>query len=440
MKADLCGWPRSNLTRLARWLELRSSPYIAHRIISLLKRYGFTSRKAKQRVLECVQLMAKYECCPTFPTPGRVVRRDPKFFQTIQAMGAELNIHGYDHIDFLSLSLEEANKQFVRALDAFDAAGIRAQGFRCPYLSYSAALIDALPDRMTYSSNEAIVWDVLPDTDRPSTAVFGTLQEFYRAKPCTQAVSMPKITGAIVELPIGIPDDLQMFDGLKMDKEAIAQAWSTILRRTHRAGELFALLFHPELIDECKDAFEAVLRTARKLRPAVWVTQLRDVSEWWREKSGFTVEAANVCSGLRLRLNCSERATLVVRDVTTSASTQPWDGRYKVFRGDELLISSRRRPFIGLSQGCPDNIVSFLREQGFIVESGPHASQCTMYLDDAVLANCRNDRQVLDCIENSPAPLIRYWPWPNGAKSALCMTGDLDALDLIDYASRLYIK
>ena len=440
MVADLCGWPRTNLKRFARWLELRSSPYIANRIISLLKRYGFTSRKAKRRVLECVQLMAKYDCCPTFPTPGCVVKRDPQFFQTIQTMGAELNIHGYDHIDFLSLSREEANKQFVRALEAFDSAGIRAQGFRCPYLSYSQALIDALPDRMKYSSNEAIVWDVLSHTDQPSTAVFGTLQEFYRAKPCTEAVSTPRITGAIVELPIGIPDDLQMFDGLKMDKEAIGQAWSTILRRTHRAGELFALLFHPELIDECKDAFEAVLRNARTLRPAVWVTQLRDVNEWWREKSGFTVEAANVCSGLRLRLNCSERATIVMRDVTTSAATQAWDGRYKAFRGHELLISSKRRPFIGLPEASPARIASFLREQGFVVESGPDASQCTMYLDDSVLASCRSDRQILEYIENSPGPLIRYWPWPNGAKSALCMTGDLDALGLIDYVSRLYIK
>jgi hypothetical protein len=183
-----------------------------------------------------------------------------------------------------------------------------------------------------------------------------------------------------------------------------------------------------------------VLRNARTLRPAVWVTQLRDVSEWWREKSEFTVEVSKVCSGLQLRFKCSERATIVMRDVTTRAATQPWDGRYKVFQGHELLISSKQRPFIGLSQVCPAEIASFLREQGFIVENAPDASQCTMYLDGSILANCRNDRQVLEYIENSPAPLIRYWPWPNWAKSALCMTGDLDALDLIDYASRLYIR
>ena len=36
-----------------------------------------------------------------------------------------------------------------------------------------------------------------------------------------------------------------------------------------------------------------------------------------------------------------------------------------------------------------------------------------------------------------PGPVIRLWPWPNGMRSALCITGDLDALSLLDYAARL---
>src|SRR5262245_29870764 len=391
-------WPMVKFRRLARWLDLRSIPYIVNRLLSLLQRYGLTSTKAKRRVLDCIRLMAKYDCAPTFPTPGRVIHRDPEFFRTIQAMGAELNIHGYDHIDFLSLSREEANKQFVRAIDAFDAGKLRAEGFRCPYLSYNEALIDALPDRMKYSSNEAIFWNVLPQTNGHSTAVFHTLQEFYRAKPCTEAVSIPRITKAIVELPIAIPDDLQMFDGLKMDKEAIAQTWCTILRQTHKGGELFALLFHPELIDECKDAFEAVLRAARALRPAVWVTQLRHVSTWWREKSAFALDVSDGPSGLRLRFDCSENASILIRNLSTTEATAPWDGSYSVLQGRELYVDSQQRPFIGVSHDASAEVASFLREQGFIVETGPEASRCTIYLDDSILANWPNRRHLLDYI------------------------------------------
>jgi hypothetical protein len=38
----------------------------------------------------------------------------------------------------------------------------------------------------------------------------------------------------------------------------------------------------------------------------------------------------------------------------------------------------------------------------------------------------------------SPAPLVKLGRWPDGAKSALCLTGDLDALSLVDYLSRVF--
>ena len=441
MSTDLMPhWPLMKYRRLARWLELRSSPYIVNRLFSLLNRYGLTSTKAKRRVLECIRLMAKYDCAPTFPTPGRVLQRDPEFFRTIQEMGAELNIHGYDHIDFLSLSRDEANKQFVKAIDVFDRAGIRAEGFRCPYLSFSDVLLEALPPgRIKYSSNRAISWNVRPAANGQTTAVFDTLRDFYRPDLGEHAVSTPRFIEAIVEVPVSIPDDLQMFDGLKMNKEAIAQAWLEILRETHNRGELFAVMFHPELIDECKDAFEAVLRTARALQPAVWVTQLRDVSTWWREKSAFGLDVTEASSGLRLRFDCSENASVLIRNLS-AMEVAPWDGTYSLLQGRELCIDSHRRPFIGLSHRASAEVALFLREQGFIVETGAEASRCTIRLDDALLANWPNHRHLLDYIETSTAPLIRFGRWPNRAKSVLCMTGDLDALNLFDYTSRIFVK
>jgi len=442
MSTDLMPhWPLVKYRRLARWLELRSSPYIFNRLFSLLKRYGLTSTKAKRRVLDCIRLMAKYDCAPTFPTPGRVLQRDPKFFRTIQEMGAELNIHGYDHIDFLSLSRDEANKQFVKAIDVFERAGIRAEGFRCPYLSYDEALLNALPPRrINYSSNRAISWNVLPAANGQTTAVFDTLRDFYRPDPGEHAVSTPRFTEAIVELPVSIPDDLQMFAGLKMNKEAIAQAWVEILRETHNRGELFVAMFHPELIDETKDAFEEVLRTARALQPAVWVTQLRDVSTWWREKSAFDLDVSDASSGLRLRFNCSEKASVLLRNLSTTESTTPWDGAYTLLQGRELYIDSRQRPFIGVSHRASAAVGLFLREQGFIVDTGPEASRCTIRLDDSILANWPNHRHLLDYIEKSTAPLIRFGRWPHRAKSVLCMSGDLDALNLFDYISRIFVS
>ena len=40
-------------------------------------------------------------------------------------------------------------------------------------------------------------------------------------------------------------------------------------------------------------------------------------------------------------------------------------------------------------------------------------------------------------VEALPGHLVRYWRWLNGAKNALCFTGDPDALTLLDYTGRL---
>jgi hypothetical protein len=40
-------------------------------------------------------------------------------------------------------------------------------------------------------------------------------------------------------------------------------------------------------------------------------------------------------------------------------------------------------------------------------------------------------------IEEAQGPLVKFGAWPDGSKSALCLSGDLDALSLFDYTARL---
>src|SRR2546426_10959942 len=104
----------NKIRQLAHWLELRDVRYISLRLLSLLKRYGITSVRAKKRAVDCVRLLAHYDCYPTFPTPGCVVSRNAAFCRELQGMGAELTVHGYDHVDFRSLSRAEASRQFIK--------------------------------------------------------------------------------------------------------------------------------------------------------------------------------------------------------------------------------------------------------------------------------------------------------------------------------------
>ena len=45
-------------------------------------------------------------------------------------------------------------------------------------------------------------------------------------------------------------------------------------------------------------------------------------------------------------------------------------------------------------------------------------------------------RALIDFIEGSDAPLVRLWRWPNGARCAMSVTGDVDAMTMLDFLRR----
>jgi peptidoglycan/xylan/chitin deacetylase (PgdA/CDA1 family) len=260
----------------------RNLPYLVSRLRSVTSRYGVGRAKAEARVRRCVETLAPFGVLPTFATPGRVVDADRRFFKQLADAGVELAVHGYDHVDFSALTTEQVHEQMRRALAAFAGAAVPCEGFRCPYLSWSPALQDALPaGAFLYSSNEAIAW-TLPAAEGAG-AVYAQLGRFYDAVPAGEAVATPRRVDGLLELPVSIPDDLQLCDGLDLGPDGLRTAWVEILEQVHARGELFAPLFHPESFDVLRPAVEDLLAAAHACRPAMWRTQLRHVARWWAE-------------------------------------------------------------------------------------------------------------------------------------------------------------
>lgn len=431
--------------KLRQWLALRNPGYVYKRAVILLDRYGTTPFRIVNQVQGCIAALAEYGCAPTLPTPGRVVRRYPRLIRSLQDAGAEIAVHGYDHVDLCAYPPSEASEQIVRAARVFDHYGISVHGFRCPYLRCTDELVNALPKGMfDYSSNNAIWWDVVPATDADhATTVLDTLQRFYRPRSAHDTVVTPWMRSNMVEIPVSLPDDLQLHDGLRLGPEGIAQAWSRILHRTHQRGELFVLMSHPELASHCQRPLMTLLRDAVQLQPPVWIANLRDISSWWREKSSFAVAVSRAPTGLHISFTCSERSTILVRGLNTCGShgsEDRWDHAYYQLRTRDLYVPADSRPFVGLVAHTPRHIVDFLQEQGYILDTGETATRCATYIDAATLVGLANEAELIDYIETSAGPLVRYWRWPGGAKSAICITGDLDALTLFDYASRLFVR
>jgi len=428
--------------KLRKWFDLRGPKYVRERAAVLLDRYGVAPSKAMKRIDRCVAKLAEYGCAPTFPTPGRVVQRYSPFFRYLQEVGVEMAVHGYDHVDLKAYPLAEAGKQLSRAADVFADYGIEVHGFRCPYLSCTDDLVGSLPKGVfKYSSNQAIWLDGIAATNgnHPST-IFDTLHRFYQPRAAQDAVCLPQTSSGVVEIPVCVPDDLQLHDGLRLGPEEITQAWIQMLNQTHRRGELFTLNFHPELATLCEQPLVALVREARRLQPPVWIARLRDISDWWQEKSSFKAEVFDTPTGLRIAFTCSPRATILARGLGPCGSAGVWDGAYYRLQTTALDVSADPRPLVGLPANASERVVFFLQEQGYILDTGETATHCATYLDGDTLGRLTSEVQLIQHIEASTGPLVRYWCWPDGARSALCVTGDLDALTLLDYASRLFIR
>lgn len=427
------------------WWARRGPRYVLERAGALFGRYGLTPDRAAQRTLDCVTMLAEYGCAPTLPVPGRVVDRHPAIIRRLQAAGAEIAVHSYDHVDLSTWPPHRAARQLVRAAEAFKRQRIAVHGFRCPYLACTDALLDALPaGRFGYSSNRAIRWDILPDAaPEQATTIYEVLSGFYQPLPAVDSVSAPWWRGDLLEIPASVPDDLQIYDGLQLGAAGLAQAWRRILEETSARGELFVLLFHPELATEERAPFADLLERAASLEPAVWRARLSEINAWWREKAGFQAEFVEADGVLHFAFTCSSRATVLVRGLDIDPPAKHWNETYCRVRGTSFAIAgatggSMPRPLVGAGD-VPASIVAFLRNQGYIVDAGPEAEHCGVYLDAARLRALPTERALIDFIETADVPLVRFGRWPDGAGSAMCITGDLDALSLVDYLSRLLV-
>ena len=396
------------------WLAPRGLSYLARRARSLVNRYGFTSGRARRRIDDCVAILAAHECAPSFMVPGRVVQTHPAYCRSLVDRGAELALHGFDHVDFKTLSPAAIVRQFERSADAFERAGIPFHGFRCPYLSATDELFQHLPRGVvSYSSNVAVRWSEA-GVESTGNAVARQLETFYAPLDADTTIVLPFVRAeGMIELPCSLPDDIQLYDGLQAGEQGLQEAWCRMLDAVYARGELHVLLFHPELADRCRRALGALLTRARSLEPHVWVATLGDVAAWWRERSECTVSRAVGGNGrLVFSLQGSPRASLVAGQAA----------------GREVCVAAEPLPLVGISAPAPASMRRDLRNLGFVLEEAA-PERCMVVLDDVPV-----DRALLQRLEQQP--LIRVACWPDGAAAALCISGDLDALSLTDYARR----
>ncbi len=417
------------------------------RIGMLIRRFDIFGKKMKNAVLEIEQIGKKYKYRPTIIVPALVLKRHRKLLNRLLDANLEFAIHGYTHKNFKPLSLHEQVSEIQKAKDVFNELGIPACGFRAPYLSWNDYTNEAVEkNQLLWESNETFMWNGFRDLKASKLGYFKekAVHVLYSPLNAEKNVAIPHLKGRIVCIPVALPDDEILVDRLGIkDSETISQLWLEIMEHTYERGDVFTLQLHPERFCICQKAMEALLQRATVYsKPSIWITSMREIAEWWKEKSQFqfTLEAIPE-RGYRVRCECTDRAVILCRNLSSEVSKTPFHQDYSIIEEREFFIESGNlKPCIGVHPRCSKMLREFLTDEGFCYEASDKNSKYSLFLNEYEAFARKNEMDLLSRIAENPNPIVRYWRWPAGMRSAFVTTHDLDSVTITDFLLRLLGK
>jgi hypothetical protein len=260
----------------------------------------------------------------------------------------------------------------------------------------------------------------------------------YAARPALESVVRPWMKGALVEIPVAMPDDEILVDRLQLRSgEAMGEAWTRTLELAYARGDLFTLQLHPERGEICREGLTILLDAARQLSPPVWIAQLRDIAAWWKRRRTFRLRVDPAGAG-RWRVTASADPDATIWTTSLSAeSASPWYGPYATLTGNETIVETPAPPIVGVSPES-QHAARFLREEGYAVETVQDPGACAVYVDRPGALTPSEQAILLGEIQSCRSPLVGLSRWPNRSRAALAITGDIDALTLLDFVYRVW--
>ena len=400
---------------------------------TIARRYGLTSAKMDSGLDMLVKILGEFSCQATLPITAVALSRNPAIIHKLREQ--ELAIHGYTHVDYSQLSLEQQNDHLRHACQDFRRAGVSIAGFRCPYLRWNPDTLSALEDcGFNYDSSQALGLEI---DGGMITDGYRHALDFYGAQTVTEYPALPRLVGGLVRIPYCLPDDEALVERLRLPAgPAMSEIWLAMLEHTYAAGELLTLGLHPERVPLLIDALRAVLAKARSFSPPVWIARLDQISAWQRSlhDAAFAIQRRTDGSTC-ITIHAPSGTTLLTRSVHVEAPKKVWARGYEQVMSNELVLHGEQRPWIGLAPDCTASLFSFLKQQGYLVEVSDNLPAFSYYFHQKTFQH-EDERRLLAELETGSRPLIRLCRWPGGAQAALAVTGDVDAFTLWDFGLR----
>lgn len=402
------------------------------RAAAIACRHGFAPDRMLHQVSEFTRVALAYGMRPTFPIIASRSATCSPTLAMLQDAGALFASHGLRHVDYTLLDRSDQAAEIGKAMDALAKGGIRVTGFRAPYLRTNDDLREVVAEQgFSFDSSEGLLWPLAEEyaDHRSAKAV----ADFYGAPEVEGAAPLPT-DGQVVRIPVSLPDDEICVERLGLRPETVARQWCRNLTDAFDRGGAYVLQLHPERFGLLRDAAEELMDFARSLSPRLWLTTPAEIAEWWRKREQATVRLGRAEGQWVARVEGTGEACLEV--VASGGGLSAAPQRLAAVR--ELVIGSSDRATAGSPPRAAPEIARRLRQGGVRCEPGarPGAWVCHLGLGAETTGISGTDGPEA-VPQHTSGTVVRLSRWPTECQAAFCLTGDIDALCLPDFLSRL---
>ncbi len=408
------------------------------RLVMLVRRFDFSGLKSRRSLEKIARIGDLYKYNPSVFVPAIIVRKHFKLIKTLANQNIDLAIHGLHHKNYRSLTLREQEDEIEQAKKIFEDLKIPFSGFRTPYLSSNRDTIKAVQNaEFSWESSETYLWNGF-DKYRHRHFHDRAIRILYDSADAEKSLVRPQIVGNVVRLPISLPDDEILVDRYAYrNSQIIENIWYESLLKAHAKGDLFMLQLHPERFPICGESMHGLLKKVQALKPPVWIASAVEIAKWWKEKSRFSFHFSKLGNGYLVHCQATKRATIVGKNLDSKKQKDAFGGRYRMLSEENIFIRSfGKKPCVGIHPKCSKGLETFLSNEGFPFEITKERDAVSVFFDEYPVFNNSSQLDVIKKIEDCSTPIIRFWIWPSGNKSAFTTTHDLDCMTLLDFLVR----
>ena len=241
------------------------------RVAMIYSRYSFNGlMRSLNKMLE---ILEDYNAGVTFPITAVTLDRNMDLIKEVNSSKIEWAMHGYVHIDYTTINLEEIEKHIKKGKEIFKKAGFEVYGFRAPYLKINEDTIKMLKKYgFIYDSSHSFFLPVIPIEKSVKIILdyYSPLKEW-------------KIddTHGLLEIPVTLPDDEILVDRLGYRGDKIGKVWVNMCEKLKETNIIPVLQLHPERGRICAAGLKMVLEWARK--NDIEIVHLKDIAMGKRE-------------------------------------------------------------------------------------------------------------------------------------------------------------